>query len=247
MLRDIPGDVQIAHDLGAVAFDDQAIEGVVMRQLAAQTIERARVLEKGDGQIDRKLGRAALEEKVVPILKRPRDDGLGHGGEAGVAIVGNEEGGRDNTPYGMTHAQQGLGAAHDDGAGINLGLIPELEPARADRLGDVDDGIRRAIRQQGSDAVAQTLVRERREQRRQNGDPQPLRQTPDIRQRRRAPLGDREDLAAEVLLRQRPQGCACGLAPLGQDENDEIGRPYFESGPEISRAGALDDLEAEAA
>ena len=67
----------------------------------------------------------------------------------------------------MTHADERLRAVEAKRLRIDLRLVPQLQPARCDRLGDTDRGGRRLLaRQERPETAAQAGVTERRGQRR---------------------------------------------------------------------------------
>jgi hypothetical protein len=124
-------------------------------------------------------------------------------------------------------------------------LIPQLEPASAHGLGEVDERLQRRFRQQYGDAVAQAFVGKGREQRRQYGHAESFSQALDLIYCGRITLGDRQDHAGEIPIREHPQGVACRERSGHQPEKNEVWRSCVEGRVQVVLLCALICGEAE--
>ena len=127
-----------------------------------------------------------------------------------VGIVGgrDEIGRRNDAPCGMTHANERLGAARHQRLRIDLGLVPELQPAVAERFIDID-GKRRwwPDRQEALEVCIEVARAKRRTERRQHRQPRLLAEFMAADQRLRAAAAEQHHGAAINLRLQGFQKC----------------------------------------
>ena len=162
-----------------------------------------------------------------------------------VAVVGNEAGRRHDAEDRMTHADERLGAAQGEQADVDLGLVPELEPARPQRLGDVDRGRHRRLeRDEAGDARAELVAAIGRGEDRQHGKAAIL-AAPLRRHHRQVGIADQQDAAGEMVVGQMADhGLGFEVGGGGRDQ-DEIGHVGVEERPEGVDGTAFAGHEAE--
>jgi hypothetical protein len=80
--------------------------------------------KKGDRQIDRDIGRALPFEQIAPILRGAVNHELCQTQAIRIVFLRDEIGRRDHAPVWMPHPHQRFGTAADQGAGIDLLLVP---------------------------------------------------------------------------------------------------------------------------
>src|SRR5437879_10102251 len=93
--------------------------------------------QKRDRQVDREIDRTLLLQKILPIRNRTADHELGQGSIMRILVISNEISRWNDAPGGMSHPHQRLRTARNQGACIDLLLIPQFEPAGLQRLGHV--------------------------------------------------------------------------------------------------------------
>jgi hypothetical protein len=143
----------------------------------------------------------------------------------------------------MPNVQKCLSSPHDNGTGINLRLIPKLEPARAHRFGQVQQRTRGCFGQQYGQAVAQALLVERQQQRWKQGNGKLFGEILDGLEGGRIALGKGEDLSVKIPGRERSQHPGGADTTGGQPENDKVGRSCVERRAELAGLDALIDGE----
>src|SRR5690242_11818988 len=100
----------------------------------------------------------------------------------------------------MAYADERLGAGRDERSRIDLRLIPELEPAVAERFLDIDrQRRRRADRQESAEIDGEIAIAKRRSERRQHGEPGAIAEFVGLNQRRGAAAAEQHDLATVDL------------------------------------------------
>src|SRR5205807_1789513 len=99
---------------------------------------RSGVVEERNWKIDRHIELPLLGPEVTPIGECLIDDELRQRPAMGIARGGHKIGGLDNSQLRVTHANERFGPAQIECLAANLGLIPQFEPAIAQRLRDID-------------------------------------------------------------------------------------------------------------
>src|ERR1700730_17917748 len=130
-------------DLDAVNLNQHSFKGWMIRHSPAQVRDRLWLLKEGHRDIDCDLDRAALGDKIVPILHRPINDELRQGAELLVTYIGYEIRRRHNPPGRMTHTDKRLSTAYRNRPRLDFRLIPQFEPTRGHRFRDIHRGRRR--------------------------------------------------------------------------------------------------------
>ena len=216
------------------------------RHAAAEIAHRLRLAEIGGGKVDRQVDRALVLEQVVPVLHGAIDHELRQRAKMRVARLRDEIGRRHHAPGRMPHPHQGLGAAAHQRARVDLGLVPQLEPAGMQGLADMHGRARRRlVRQQHRNALAQHLRAERRRQRRQHADAIFLADLPHRLDDDRVARADGEHLAGESLAHQDLEESSRLDAVGGNAEQDQVGQFGGEHVLQLVGAGAFAGDEAE--
>jgi hypothetical protein len=161
--------VQIGNEIRGADFDDQPVKRGVIWHLAAKIRDRIGIPEKIERQVDGDLYGAMLRGEVMPVFNCAVDDEIRKNAQARIVPIGHEVGRWNESPGGMPHPYQRLGAAQLERPRIEFRLIPELQPACVQRFGGIDHRLPlRFLACNDGHTFVQARAIERRHERRQH-------------------------------------------------------------------------------